>query len=300
MSNNNVPRLCGGTFFLQILRMKKPMSRKKENGLVGEKDKVNNQRALEALIQLFDPSYKVYSDGSFKGDTSAYRACTKSVGSNLPFSDKYANFTPFDNIVKNNYERILPRIKHFTDTFIDTDKPRMVNSAIKALLSCVEHDETISSDTEFYMGEMGHPITKEALIQQTDISLDSFLLGLWHFILLNRQNNLVGRDTYEAWYSPDGDGKPWKHNPETGSDYHNIRIHRTGDSFVINDHVNQDFFEEEPFEEDECSYETDNSDDPGLKEYKQFFIQQNFINNGVYIQQNANTINNIAYVEHLE
>ena len=75
----NVPRLCGGTFFLQVLRMKKPMSRKPSKALEGEKDRVNNQRVLEALIQLFDPKFMVYADSTFKGDTSDYRACKEAA-----------------------------------------------------------------------------------------------------------------------------------------------------------------------------------------------------------------------------
>lgn len=297
----NVPRLCGGTFFLQVLRMKKPMSRKKAKGLDGEKDKVNNQRVLEALIQLFDPKFKVYTDGTFKGDTSDYRSCKEAAGSNLPFTEKYSDFSIFDGIVKSDYSKVLPRIKHFTDAFIDTGAPEKVDSAVKALLSCIAQDETILPDDIFYMGEMGHPITKSKLIEMTDISLDSFLLGLWHFILINRQNNRIGRETFEDWCEePKGQGKQWKYISKIGSDYHSISVHRTGDDFIINKQEDSGFDEEEILDEDEQSYETDTSDDPGLREYKQYFIQQAFINNGVFIQQNANNIYNIANVEHLD
>ena len=297
----NVPRLCGGTFFLQVLRMKKPMSRKPSKALEGEKDRVNNQRVLEALIQLFDPTFMVYSDGTFKGDTSDYRACKEAVGTNLPFTEKYTDFSTFDNIVKIDYEKILPRIKTFTDTFINTDKSDKVESAVKALLSCIDQDKSILPEDVFYMGEMGHPITKVELLGMMDISLDAFLLGVWHFILMNRQNNRIGRETFEAWCdAPSGQGKQWKYNSKIGADYHNVSIHRTGDAFVINKQKEPEIYEEELLEEDERTHETDTSDDPGLREYKQYFIQQVFVNNGTYIQQNADKIYNIGYVEHLD
>lgn len=268
----NVPRLCGGTFFLQVLRMKKAASRKKTKGLDGEKDKVNNQRVLEALIQLFDPKFVVYSDGTFKGDTSDYRSCKEWTGSNLPFTEKYTDFSIFDNIVKSEYKKVLPRIRRFTDIFINTDKSE---SVIKALLSCIDQDETILQEDTFYMGEMGHPITKAELLKIETISLDSFLLGLWHFILMNRPNNLIGRDTFEDWCDePDGPGKQWKYSSKIGSDYHDISIHRTGDDCIINK-SEETVYEEEILDEDEQSYETDPSDDPELMDYRKYFVQIN-------------------------
>ena len=60
MPDEVYPRLCGGTFFLQLLRMKKPSSRSKADGRLGEKDSVNNQRVLEALIRFFSPDFAVY------------------------------------------------------------------------------------------------------------------------------------------------------------------------------------------------------------------------------------------------
>ena len=297
----NVPRLCGGTFFLQVLRMKKPMSRKPSKALEGEKDRVNNQRVLEALIQLFDPKFMVYADSTFKGDTSDYRACKEAAGSNLPFTDKYTDFSVFDRIVKTDYKMILPRMKHFTDTFICMDKPKKVDSSVRALLSCIDKDETILPEDKFYMGEMGHPITKADLLKKDKIALDSFLLGLWHFILMNRQNNRVGRDTFEDWCDePEGPGKQWKYSSKIGADYPTVAIHRSDDELIINSQENDVHDDVEILDEDEQSYETDTSDDPGLREYKQYFIQQVFVNNGTYIQQNAKNIYNIAYVEHLD
>jgi len=282
-SMTNVPRLCGGTFLLQVLRMKKPATRKPSKALDGEKDKVNNQRVLEALIQLFDPTFVVYSDGTFKGDTSDYRACKEATGSNLPFTEKYADFSTFDNIVKSDYMKILPRMKRFTNTFVHTDNPKKVNSSVRALLSCIDKDETILPEDKFYMGEMGHPITKADLLKKDNISLDSFLLGLWHFILMNRQNNRVGRDTFEDWCDePEGPGKQWKYSSKIGSDYHDISIHRTGDDCIINK-TEETVNEEEILDEDEQPYETDTSDDPGLLDYRKYFVQ---------ISQTVNYYNN--------
>ena len=135
------------------------------------------------------------------------------------------------------------------------------------------------------MGEMGHPITK-ADLKRDKIALDSFLLGLWHFILMNRQNNRVGRDTFEDWCDePEGPGKQWKYSSKIGADYPTVAIHRSDDKLIINSQENDVHDDVENLDEDEQSYETDTSDDPA--ENTKVFHQQVFVNNGTYIQQNA-------------
>lgn len=117
MPSEVFPRLCGGTFFLQLLRMKKPSSRSKADGRLGEKDSVNNQRVLESLIRFFDPDFAVYADNTFKGDTSDYRACKASVGDNLPF-DTRTDFSRFDSMIKNNYEAAQNKMVSFVSKYI--------------------------------------------------------------------------------------------------------------------------------------------------------------------------------------
>ena len=312
MPNKIVPRLCGGTFFLQILRMKNPKSRSNAAGMLGEKDSVNNQRVLEALIRFFKPNFQVYSDGTFKGDTSDYRACKEATGDNLPFDEGRTNFAPFDLAVKNEYAKVLPVMKHFVNRFINTDEPEKIEEVTKALLQLIADDDSIKPADVFYMGEMGHPITKEKLLQKTDIILESFLLGIWHFILLNRQDNHIGRETFLDWNRQNGPRTPWKYVSTIGRDYPiAIRIRKAGsmDFFVQPEPVEEPAaaaepeYEEEILEEDTDTYESEVVDDPVMEEYKTLLLQQNvYINNGVIMNftQNAEKIYYINNVEHLD
>jgi len=39
------------------------------------------------------------------------------------------------------------------------------------------------------------------------VCLPAFLLGVWHFIVVNRKDNKIGQDTYDIW-CPENDRGP--------------------------------------------------------------------------------------------
>lgn len=297
---NNTPYLCGGTFFTQLLRMKKSASRTKADGLKGEKDQVNNQRMLESLILFFKPDFKVYSDGTFKGDTSDYKNCKESQGENLPFDDSRTDFSQFDNLIKTQYKQVLPVMKQFVDRFIKTDDEAKVTSAVKALLQTIADDEGIPANAPFYMGPMGSPLTKVELAQKEEIILEPFLLGIWHYILLNRPNNTAGRETFVSWHRPpskDGKGKTWTYVSKIGSDYHDIYLHRLDEDFAFDASADTP---EDVIDEDTESYESVVDESPITAAYQNLFLQQVFINNGVINNwHNAPGGTQIAHLENL-
>lgn len=265
MPNTNVPRLCGGTFFLQILRMKKPSTRTKDEGKKGIKDEVNNQRVLEALIRFFKPQFKPDSVGdTFVGNVSEYRACKVNSGTNLPFDDDHS-IEKFDALVKSNYQQVAKQMSKFVDRFVDSESDK-VYSVIRALLQTVKDDATIADSDVFFMGR---PICKAELVQETTIKLDAFLLGLWHFIVMNRKNNLDGRATFEAWNKQAGTGKSWKYISRIGEDYPvKITIQRlSGETYEEAGSP----YEEEVLEEDTEEYVSEEDNSPEFIEYRQLF-----------------------------
>lgn len=54
MTNNEVSRLCGGTFFTQLLRSRKPTVTQRQR-TQGETDVFHNEDVLFALLQLVQP-----------------------------------------------------------------------------------------------------------------------------------------------------------------------------------------------------------------------------------------------------
>jgi len=275
MAIKDTPRLCGGTFFLQVLRMKKNKVRKQSELLDRKTEPRSNQRVLEGLIRIFNPKFSANIGNTFKINTSDYLACKDNYGDCLPFDEAHTDFSQFDGIVKNNYNLALSGMKYFVDQFIDPDK---MYSPIKAILGCIAEDKT-TDDAVFYMGEMGLPITKADLLNAREIILEPFLLGIWHFILLNRPNNRVGRDTFEEWNSaPQIQGQRWKYVSPIGKNYHEIEIRRSNGAAILENGQYEETEAEELYEDTE-EYTSEVIDDPEFLRYKESFYQPVVINN---------------------
>jgi hypothetical protein len=71
---------------------------------------------------------------------------------------------------------------------------------VKALIELIAADESIGGEEQFYSCENGHFITKTDLIEVKEVCLPAFLLGIWHYILINRKENTVGIETYNRWH----------------------------------------------------------------------------------------------------
>ena len=77
---------------------------------------------------------------------------------------------------------------------------------MKALIDLIEQDDSINDSVEFMVGENGDAVRKDQLRNQKRVCLPSFLLGIWHFIVVNRKNNKVGQLTYDTWCPENGGG----------------------------------------------------------------------------------------------
>lgn len=288
MPNVDVPRLCGGTFLTQLLRMKKPPTRANEYCLRGVRDEVNNQRMLEALIRFFDPDFMTTCDDTFKTDVSAYLSCSKDKGANLPFTKKYYGdkMDAFNMAVMGKYSSVQKLMEDFVDRFIDLKK---VTPPVCALLQTIQDDVTIKNDTIFYMGEMGN-LTKAQLKNQKSIILENLLLGIWHFILLNRQDTTIGKKTYVEWNKYQGEGKRWEYGSDIGENIKGIEVKRANGDVLTNCKKNDE--EPEYIKEDTEEYVSDDYVSPALEDYRKVFQQLVIINNNFYGAPGSTNIQN--------
>ena len=272
MPNADVPRLCGGTFLTQILRTKKPPTKTKAEGLQGAKDSVNNQRVLETLIQFFDPKFFSTYDKTFKGDVSAYLSCKKIEGTNLPFTKKYYGdkVPKFDTLIKSNYNEPLRLMENFVETYINTGEGNNIQSVVCALLQTIIDDVSINDDQLFLMGAMGL-LTKESLKNETNIILECFLLGIWHFIITNRENNTIGRNTYLEWTESQGTGKQRLYTSHIGSEIQDIKVSRSNGIELQSEAKEEK--NAEYIEEDTEEYVSDGYVSPALRDYQALFQQ---------------------------
>ena len=195
MLENREYILCGGTFLVLLLQARKQRTAARKNA-VGERDGLSDSDVFEGLIRVAFPDYISPAGRSIRTYTSSYKTCKLSANDYLPFN-KNELISSFDREIKSSFNVPLQRMCEFTTAFID--EKNMSKWLVRAILDTISRDSSIT-DELFYVDSTGHPMDKKHLIMVQEIDLQSFLLGIWHFILLNRTNNTVGADTFEAWH----------------------------------------------------------------------------------------------------
>ena len=172
----------------------------------GESDKLNDPDVLVGLITVINPDYEDPGKAVLKTKANDYKSCKLSKGQYLPFGDKLA-IEVFDQRVRDNYMAARNDMCIFVDSFIETGtKLQKDVRLVKALIDLVEQDESIDDSVEFLIGENGDAVRKDQLRNLKRVCLPSFLLGIWHFIVINRKNNKVGQLTYDTWCPENGGG----------------------------------------------------------------------------------------------
>ena len=216
MESGGYPRLCGGTFFTLLPKALK-QRRKARDRYNGGSDGLSYPDVLIGLIRVVQPTYLEPAASTFAQNTSAYKSCGLSSGTYLPFNDPSFT-TPFDMLVKTNYNCALVRMAAFIDNFIDIGNTIKSENLVKSLLELIKADKSTDNAT-FYVNSGGKALSKEAVCAMTDICLQPFLLGVWHFIIMNRQDNGVGRATFEEWHEvPEMKGQQWRFISSIGED----------------------------------------------------------------------------------
>ena len=217
MTTNEYPRLCGGTFFTLLLQARKQRARAREHRK-GERDGLAETDVFAALIKIINSDYtgpNAATKAIFKTNVSEYKSCKASASSriHLPIDDT----TAFNQHIIDDYQALLLGMCKFVDHVIDVGASLEKDvRLVKALLELIALDTSIDEEQEFYVCENGTSLKKGALRTVTEICLPSFLLGIWHFVLVNRKDNTVGKTTYETW-CPSNSGSQRKYTGTMGS-----------------------------------------------------------------------------------
>ena len=198
---NEYPRLCGGTFFTLLLQARKPRIkvRRHRPGERGERDGLSDTDVFVGLIMIFYPDYTGPTSAimkTFKSRVSYFKSCKISNSIYLPLEDTAV----YERHIRDHYATLLQAMNNFTNTFLDVGKSREKDIwLIKALLELIDADQSIDDEQIFYVGDGSSALTKATLRNVTEISLQTFLLGVWYFILINRRDNTIGKATFENW-----------------------------------------------------------------------------------------------------
>jgi hypothetical protein len=204
MDNRNRWKLCGGTFFILISYARKQMPSKGEM-YTGKKSGITEPETLMSLARIVTPDIEEptsLENKSMRDGTSDFKACRGWGWRQFLLGDMAAKKS-FDERIKNDYQGCLAQMTEFTNKYLDlrTDTHKDV-FLVKALLELLDADGTIDGDTKFYAEKSGETITKDELLGQSTICLESFLLGLWHYCIVEVKKNSIGQETYKEWCPP--------------------------------------------------------------------------------------------------
>lgn len=199
MPDQHKPYLCGGVFLTLLMQARKPRAGVREH-YDGDSDGLSDPETMLAFIKVMNPDFTAPAGQTFKENTSSYKNCRKNCGIYLPFAVDSAEVRAFDECVRNDYTNALTCMVSFTDDFLEVGTGAKKDEyLVKELVEIIRDDEDISATAVFYINEDGSPSTKTQLLAATEICFQSFLIGVWHYILMKRPDNIPGRSTITDW-----------------------------------------------------------------------------------------------------
>lgn len=234
MTNTGIPRLCGGTVFTLILEARQQRYGVREH-FAGDSDGLSEMDTLIGLAQVMVPDLKRPAktrEDTVQGNTTEFKICKTAGGKGYyPFSNRQSK-KAFDDRVKGYYAEALKAMCDFVKNFIwvkGSDKQDV--NLVKALLDLIERDDSINNSQVFYIMPDGKPVTKQRIdqIDGEDVCLESFLLGVWHYAIMRREGNTIGKATINEW-CPSKGGAPREYEGHMGENLsRNIRLTYLGD-----------------------------------------------------------------------
>lgn len=206
MTINEYPRLCGGTFFTLVLQALQQRMNAREH-YDGDSDGLSDPEVLVGLIKVINPAYTDPGKEKLKTIVNNYKRCETSTSIYFPFGDDQV-ISAFDETVRKNYKTALNGMIGFVNTFLDVSETvhKDVN-LVRALVDLVQQDQTIQVGDEFFIGPNGEKKKKAALGDLKEVCIPSFLLGVWHYVVVNRKDNGIGKKTYDVWCPSTGGGQ---------------------------------------------------------------------------------------------
>lgn len=230
-------RLCGGTFFILLSDARKPLLSKAENYKV-KKSGITETELLLSLARIVIPDIPEPMSSELKSirdSTNDFKSCKNWGGGFFRLGDKSVKKS-FDERLKSNYYESLNAMSKLVDKYIDAGTSTKKDEyLIKALVEVILNDKGISDNQLLYICKNGKPITKSELRNTAEICFQSFLLGIWHFVLTAVDNNTIGKDTYNAWCPPHNGSKGSKREYVAAiGENSSLNIHL---SYYENDHL---------------------------------------------------------------
>lgn len=194
MENKTIPFLCGGTFFIQILRARR--RRKSPAELAkGQKESLSEPELFRRLISIYHLNDFNPAGSSLKTNASRFKQCQDNLILFIEFND-YDKRRNFKEDIQKEDSKAFSAMVQFVRDFIDESAYEQL---VRNLLGLIQEDSSIPANESFFIWPEW--IEKQSLITRTEINLPDFLLGIWLYIATKRSaENIKGADTYRSWY----------------------------------------------------------------------------------------------------
>ena len=203
------PVLCGGTLLIQILESKRTTATQRQRSR-GVFDAFYEQDVLLGLVQIVQPDYLKPAGETFKTYTTYFKRCAENTPQDLQFADE-AVVSAFLSRIESDYDGVLNNMTGFVNNYIEvgTTKQKDIKLA-RRLIEMIVSDKgepAIPDDYQFAVGKDGTSVSKVELATVPNIYLPAFLLGIWEFIVTERNDNRVGAATVSTWSVPNVQGR---------------------------------------------------------------------------------------------
>ena len=194
-----IPYLCGGTFLAQVLRVTKRTTTPADH-LDSKKESLPEHEVFRRLLSIYRLADIPKAAGdSFKTSTSRFKSCKDSLVALTGFMDSDCRRMFNDDVQNENSKACSMMAKFVSECVIDNLESR--RQLVRCILGMIKHDKGIQPDDEFCVLLGGGSATKRELLGLDCFYIEPFLLGVWHFIIMNRaEKNELGAETYRSWY----------------------------------------------------------------------------------------------------
>lgn len=194
MKKTTIPFLCGGTFFVQILRARR--LRKSPAELAkGQKESLSEPELFRRLISIYQLNDFNPAGSSLKTNASHFKQCQDNLILFIELND-YDKRRNFKEDIQKEDSKAFSAMVQFVRDFIDESAYEQL---VRNLLGLIQEDSSIPANEKFFIWPEW--VEKQSLITRTEINLPDFLLGIWYYIATKRSaKNITGADTYRSWY----------------------------------------------------------------------------------------------------
>lgn len=290
MTNNENIRLCGGTFFTLLLEARKPRYGVRKH-YMGDTDGLSEPESLIGLSKVIVPDFQEPLESmmkTIKVNTFDYKSCKNKGGRYFPFSDKTA-LKAFNQRVADNYSETLNAMIAFCEEYLHMkDSTKKDEKLVKALIELIDKDETIPTEQPFYVCENGRTLNKEQIVKGTKLCFQSFLLGVFHFAVMQKEPATIGRDTYNSWCPSKGGGQR-VYEGNMGEDI-GLRIELS--YAAVAESIDADVIDDETVVVEPVEPEQKDGEEPSKKTAPQMTFNFNVTGNNNSFYNHVDTVNN--------